>query len=713
MRKRLESGLSYIPRRLGAGLFRIHVENGIFVALGMSVVALGGALCFGRGIAVVAATGALCASVVDIPGRLAIKARMFALAIGGTTVLTIATLLAQGTPWAMLGVVAAMSFVTGLISAYGRRALGLGAATALVILFGVEPGGGAVSIPAYAAIFAAGGLVYAAFALLTAMLLDDRNRRLLLGEAIRAFGLYVAAKAELYDPKARPRLALQSLIEAHESFVERLQAARDVIFAGARTAGRMRWMASLIALLDCFDTILSSDADIETLRPSPHHHLLRRLGALTADIAADLQALAAALAAPGVAPVFSSHDSQLQVINDEVQRLERALAGQQEPLELSALRSTASKLAQTIARVKRLTDAVNAHADARALLPNIDFGAFIQRETMNPKVLGDQLTLSSPAMRYAIRLTLAMSCGYLITLALPDTLHGGWVLLTTMLIMRASYSVTKQRRNDRIVGTALGCLVAAGLVHVMPLNWLVVPILITIGSAHAFATDDYRITALSASITALLAVHFLAPDIPPLFFARILDTLIGAGLAWLFSFLLPSWEWRNVTKLVAAVVNADRRYADLALMRTRDDHTYRLMRKRAHDAAANLSATVRRLVDEPQIDRRALVVLNDLLGANYLLASDLASMRVLFRLRARELEPAVAETLLDTARADVAAALSAPEAKEKPLTRLSRRTRGENLGGANAITSLRRRLVHIERTAERVGTLAAKAMQQV
>ncbi|MDE2265935.1 MAG: FUSC family protein [Alphaproteobacteria bacterium] len=712
MRTNPESGLFTIPRRLGLGLFRLHIENGIFVALGMAMVAIGGAPLFGRGVAVLAATGALCASVVDLPGQIAIKARMFALAIGGTTVLTLATLLAQGTPWAMLSVVAAMSFVTGLITAYGKRALGLGVAAVLVILFGFDPSG-STSIAAHTAIFAAGGLVYAAFALLSAVLLDDRNRRLLLGEAIRAFGGYVAAKAELYDPKARPRLALQSLIEAHESFVERLQAARDTIFTGERTASRMRWMAALVALLDCFDTILSSDADIETLRQSAHHHLLRRFGALTSDIAADIQELALALVTPGIDPVFNGHDSQLHAIAGEVLRLERAHAGEDEPVELSALRSTANKLAQTIARVKRLTDAVNARADARALLPNIDFGAFILRETMNPKVLTAQLSLSSPVMRYAIRLTLAMSCGYLITLALPDTLHGGWVLLTTMLIMRASYSMTKQRRNDRIVGTVIGCIIAAGLVHVMPLDWLIVPILITIGSAHAFANADYRVTALSASITALLAVHFLAPDIQGLFFARIFDTLIGAGLAWLFSFLLPSWEWRNVGKLVAAVVSADRRYADLALMRSRDDHTYRLMRKRAHDAAANLSATVRRLVDEPQIDRRALVVLNDLLGANYLLASDLASMRVLFRLRAKELDPAVTETSLAMARANVAAVLSAPEATEKPLARLSRRTRGENLGGANAMVSLRRRLVHIERAAERVGALAAKAIAEI
>ena len=44
---------------------------------------------------------------------------------------------------------------------------------------------------------------------------------------------------------------------------------------------------------------------------------------------------------------------------------------------------------------------------------------------------------------------------------------------------------------------------------------------------------------------------------------------------------------------------------------------------------------------------------------------------------------------------------------------LSRRSRSENLGGPNAMISLRRRLVHIERTAERVAALAAKVTKLI
>jgi len=291
----------------------------------MAVIGLGTALLLGRDTAIVAATGALCASVVDQPGPLSIKLRMFALAVTGSTVLTVMTILTRGEPWLLGPLVAAMSFVTGLISAYGRRAIGLGVAAVLALLYGMAAQtGGLAPTLTHGAIFALGGTGYSAFALLMGRALDGRNRRLFLAEAVRAFAAYVAAKAELYDPRARPRLALQSLIEAHAAFVERLQAARDMIFAGTRSAGRVRWMAALLALLDCFDTIVSSDADIETLRQSGHRHLMRGLGALIDAIAADARALALALAAPGASAVVSSHASQLHAIAEEVARLERA-----------------------------------------------------------------------------------------------------------------------------------------------------------------------------------------------------------------------------------------------------------------------------------------------------------------------------------------------------------------------------------------------------
>lgn len=704
-----------VPRRLGNALFRMHIENGAFVSLGMAVVGGAFAAIFGFTDAILAASGALCTSVVDRPGPLAVKARLLVLAGAGATLLASLTMAANGHPVLMGLLVAAMSFVSALLSAYGQRAIGLGVAAILALLFGIAANQYALMpVAGYIGFFAAGSVAYTAFALTATLALDDRNRRSFLSEAVHAFAAYLSAKAALYDPAADADDALRRLVEAHAAFVEKLQAARDFVFLGRKTAARRRWMAALLALLDVFDTVVASDADIETLRSAGHDDLLQQLQGLTAAFARDCEALALALSTPGIRFAYDTHSDEIAAMSAEVEQLAATSWGI-EPLAVSAFRSTGHKLALGIARFRHLAQAADPDADADTILPAVDLEAFVKRDRMDLRVLAAQFTLSSPVMRYAIRLTGAMTAGYSVTLFLPGMMHGGWVLLTTMLIMRASYSVTKQRRNDRIVGTVFGCVVAAVLVHFVPRELLFLPVIFTVGGAHAFANVDFRVTALCASITALLQLHFFGPAVEPstvMVIERVGDTLIGAALAWGFSFVLPSWEWKNVPRLVAAVLSADHRYAQLSLARRRNDHDFRLARQIAHDAAAFLATTVRRLADEPQIDRKVLASLNALVAANYLLASDLASMRVLFRNRAKELDPDATEKLLATARINLDLTFDGGP-KEGPQGRLSHRSLGASLGGHNAMVSLTRRLIHIERRATRVAALAAQIPKSV
>jgi hypothetical protein len=83
----------------------------------------------------------------------------------------------------------------------------------------------------------------------------------------------------------------------------------------------------------------------------------------------------------------------------------------------------------------------------------------------------------------------------------------------------------------------------------------------------------------------------------------------------------------------------------------------------------------------------------------------------LFRTRKAELDPDATEKLLTTARSNLVLTLDAGTVKEAHWARLSRRSLGASLGGHNAMVSLTRRLIHIERTAERVAALAAVVMK--
>lgn len=270
-------------------------------------------------------------------------------------------------------------------------------------------------------------------------------------------------------------------------------------------------------------------------------------------------------------------------------------------------------------------------------------------------------------------------------------------MLSTALIMRASYSMTRARRDDRVLGNLAGCLVTMLLVRHAPQDALAATVALAIATSHAFATVDYRVTAFAACVSALLQLHFVAPVAQPVLFERMLDTLIGAGLAWGFSYVFPSWERRNIPRLVKALAAADRDYASRALVRLSSEQDLRLARKRAHDAAANLSTTVRRLAVEPDLDKGKLAALQELLAANYLLVSDLASMRILFQRREKELDPASTDPLL----AETLQRALANMAEPREVLPLSRHE------GTTAAMALKRRLVHIEHSASRLGNALA------
>ncbi|HEY7977068.1 MAG TPA: FUSC family membrane protein [Rhizomicrobium sp.] len=697
-------------RRLGLALFRLHIENGIAVAICMAVIGVGFDLAFGLSVTVLAYTGAVCASVVDQPSRFSIKPPIFAGTVLATGLISLLAALSGGAPIGLGLLVAALSFIAALISAYGRRALGVGVAAVLALVLGMSGQKDTVPVALeHAAIFVAGGAAYAVLALVMGALLDSRNRRVVLGEALRAFANYLRAKAEAFDPAETQKPSLRALIEANGVLAENLQIARDMIYAGRMTNRRLQYANALTSLVDCFEQILSSDADIEILRRSGHRHLLRRMRSLTADFANDIENLIVELAARRYDIAAIDHHAQLRAIADEMARLAKTSpADAEEEIARAAFSSTHTKLVRAVAQLDRLASVIRRAeplTDAKRVL---NLAAFMQQETTSPRVLLAQFRISSPTMRYAIRLTLAMTAGYVITMLFPNYVHGGWILLTTALIMRANYSITRQRRNDRVLGTLLGCIVSAALIRFLPGQWPLAVVILSVGISHAFGVVNYRITALAASISALLLIHFMYPGTQPLFFERIVDTLIGAALATGFSFLLPSWERRNVPQLVNNLIKSDCAFAEQALTRAPVEQTYRLARRNALDSVSALSSAARRLLDEPGADKRALASLNELLSANYLFASDLASVRTALLARASELDTQSTDVVLSAARGIVLDTLAEDrQARAERPDHLRRRGLGE-LPDTAALPFLRRRLLHIERSARNVAALAAR-----
>ena len=698
--------MASFPRSVSLAVFRAHIENGLSVAIGVGLTGLTIGWALGFPAAVAAASGAVCTSIADRTDPLRQKAWIMGFAFFSTVFFTA---LSSFSRFSTPGFIVATAFVglwAGLISAYGKWVLSLAMTCVLAFVFAM---GQRFVTPSDAAdhlmLTVCGAMGYTVYAVMVAWIFDDRGRRLLLAEAMHAFAAYLRAKAALYNPDTEGPGAFRALIDAHAALADRLQAARDSLFARRSHRMQRKRIDTLIGLLDAFETVLSSDADLEALRGAPQRELMWALNAFVTQMADEVERLTLALRSRHGHATPLRHAEEARQLQDALAQARDAAPD--DPV-IHAFTATANKLILADSYVAALATVLDDATEPSNLAATLDLDLFRQDAPRGISVLLDQFRWHAPALRYAIRLSLAMTTGLGLTLVFPRFAHANWVLLTIALIMRANYSVTRRRRWDRVSGTLIGCALAVTFINVLPAPVLLLFIVLAVGTSHAYGLVAYRITAVGASISSLLLLHFVDPLVHPQFFERILDTLIGAGLSWAFSYLLPNWERDDLPRTVRGLLAADAGFAEAALRRSGVTQHYRLARKKTLDAVAQLSGAIRRLADEPNINRRALASLGELLGANYLLASDLSSMPVLVKLRAQDLDAPMADAAIALVRERVVALLQPDAVAHHAAAVTPLRESLAGMHGSAAMEVLGRRLDHIEHAARKVARLAAR-----
>ena len=703
----------------GRSFFGQQHLSGLEAALGVFAVAFATNALFGFTAAAAAAAGAMCVSIVDHPSPTAQKLVMLLFAVVFVSITTLVTVLSQPYLWLLGILVVGISFFAALLSAYGRAVLPLGISISLSMVLAL---GTPLESPAEAiqhTLYIAGGAAtYFVWAMLAARVLEPHNKALALSDCILALAQCLRTQARFYDGKADLDRIYRTLIDRQAVLTERLQAARNLIYDHVYGPEDRRLVEAFFVVLDIFESSLSSQTDYRLLR---RHYAdadaFIALRAVLIDITADLERLAQVSFGSSRAIDPIECNAALAPIESAIARLETESHGKTsgDAQALLALRTTFNKARYAVGQVERLHQIACRQIESPDDAFTVDLARFVQRPNFRPGVLAAHLQLSSPTFRYAVRIALAMGCGFLLAHMLPYASHGNWILLTIALVMRANYSITKQRRTDRLIGNLLGCLISAVMLHVFPESVLVLCIFVSIGVAHTYVVRNYRIAATAACIMALLQIHALAPADAPLLIERVLDTAVGAALAYLFSHVLPHWEVDSIPKLMIDTLKCDIEYVRQALRTVPEDLAYRLSRKRMLDAIATLSGTLSRMLDEPRsVRHRRTEALGAFLTANHLLASHLASVQMFFRNRAGQIDVTTLEKIVVATRErtekileSAVAAFTAktdmpsvqptmqPEAVDMPIT----------VGDPETV--IRRRLELVESEAQTLCTLAS------
>jgi len=295
---------------------------------------------------------------------------------------------------------------------------------------------------------------------------------------------------------------------------------------------------------------------------------------------------------------------------------------------------------------------------------------FISTEGWPWAALRAQLNTRSPTFRHAVRLSLALGSAYFIGLALPWASHPHWLVLSVAVVLRGNLEQTLARRNDRVLGTMIGCLLVLVLAQVGA-QWLsTMAFLVAVGIAHSFVTARYLVTAAAASVMALMQAHMAAPDAQSFgVLERIADTIMGAALAWGFSYVWPWWERRGIDKLTDRVLKSLRNLTS-EVMRLPDpaqpDLKLRLARREVYEAVGAIASAAQRTSAEPERVRVPMYALAEMLTRCHVLMAQLVAVRLLLARRGAQLDPAVARKALDEACVALHHALDNPQVGTSP-----------------------------------------------
>ncbi|WP_298402993.1 FUSC family membrane protein [Janthinobacterium sp.] len=606
--------------------------------------------------------GALCTTLMDMPSPLRHKFNEMLASVLLCSAVTLLISLCGPVQWLLMTVLVLVSFLASMMVVYGKKSMPLQLAALFIMTMSMEHQMTWRQSFHHAGLFMLGGLIYLAYAMAIAWVLRHRIKQQVLAEALFELAAYIDIKADFYDTRFNLTEQFNKLVRHQSILADRQQASRDLILRSHKNSKDAIVVQVHVCMLDLYELILSTHTDYALLRQHlADSDVLKSLHDLAYKAARDIEAVAYAVTRKRASYAQISYDKEWADIEAEIARLHAQGDAAQEALAtLRAQRNKIRAILKMIAELHLATQKVSADVP---FWSGADMAPFLSQQKYELKTLLANLRLDSPVFRFALRVSMAISVGLLIGHWLPYAAHSYWIVLTIVIILRPTFSMTRQRRADRIIGTIIGCVVTAIVIRFVHSNIVLMAILfLSIVATPTFIYLRYRYTAIAVSLMILLQMHLVAPSNPNLVSERLIDTLIGAAVASVFSFVLANWEYQSLPRLVRQVLNVNLSYmqASFALLQGKcfDDFAYRIERKRLMDSLAALSSALVRMLDEPASKQRAVEDINLFIVQNYLLVAHVAALRSILGRHASQLPVAPVNALLGHSHTQVCLTLS-------------------------------------------------------
>ncbi len=260
-----------------------------------------------------------------------------------------------------------------------------------------------------------------------------------------------------------------------------------------------------------------------------------------------------------------------------------------------------------------------------------DLEKFFTPEHYRLKTFTDHFNFKSSTFRYALRITLTMLAGLIIGKVFSFE-NAYWILLTIVVIMRPGYGLTKQRSTQRVIGTIIGGILGIIALILVDNNIiLTVLAIISMLCGYWLSATDYKIGVTFVTFYVILIYGLLTDNAESQLIYRILDTVIGALLAFFATrFVWPTWELYTMNIHLENSLRAIKFYIIEVkyyyIKKGEPTTSYKLARKNAFIEVGNLMASFQRMIQEPKRKQLNRVELYELTVLSQTLVSSAASI---------------------------------------------------------------------------------------
>ncbi|MGQ1890262.1 FUSC family membrane protein [Thermophagus sp. OGC60D27] len=221
------------------------------------------------------------------------------------------------------------------------------------------------------------------------------------------------------------------------------------------------------------------------------------------------------------------------------------------------------------------------------------------------KKFSEQLSFRHPRMRYALRLAICFWIGFLIS-EVADIEKGEWIILTVLFVLQPSYSATRRRLFQRVLGTLTGVIVGILIVQLLTMPGQVLLMLASAFFFFVWLKKEYSVSVVFITTFVLCAFNLISNIGVAMMVPRLADTLIGAVLALgSVRLLWHQWQYKKLPVLLDDALTRNRNYLEAILAEyehpnSMDDLEYRIARREAHQADNALAMAWQDIQTEPE-----------------------------------------------------------------------------------------------------------------